>query len=272
MFVHLEILEKNCHAMVVTQDAPLPLQLPALDNERLHHFVSLLSAAQHANKEEMSDIINKATATTAGWLRNTLLAPLLPVLEQAGTMPGDQLVFVPDGALSFLPLHAIPLSPTEVLGDRYEISYTPSLSILEQCVARDRPAPTRLFAVVNPLDDLFYTNLEATLVQQHFAEVNRVDRRKVTRAALLDGAADAHVFFYSGHAQFQMAVPLWSGMVVGRTGELEIVVEENGARVRKKRPAVSTPHDLVTVMDADTGLQMPHCTLAVLSGCQSGLA
>jgi CHAT domain-containing protein len=197
---------------------------------------------------------------------------LLPLLEKANIQRDDRLVFVPDGVMNFLPLHAIPVAADETLGDHYVVSYTPSLSILEQCVHRHRPTPNRLFAAVNPLRDLFYTNLEATLVQQHFTEVERLEESKVTRDSLLHGAAQAHVCFYSGHAQFQIPVPLWSGMVLSMTGEREVVMNENGAYVRKKRPAVRAPHDLLTVMDIDTGLQMPECTLAVLSGCQSGLA
>jgi CHAT domain-containing protein len=271
-FIHLEILAKHSYAMVLTRDGLHPSPLPRLDNDRLQAVVNFLAGAQHVINGEMGTTMNAVITDTVAWLHDALLTPLLPLLAQAGVQRGHRLVFVPDGEMNFLPLHAIPVAADETLGDRYEVSYTPSLSILEQCVRRRRPMPNRLFAAINPLRDLFYTNLEATLVQQHFSDVERLDENKVTRDAFLRGAAQAHVCFYSGHAQFQIPVPLWSGMVLSMTGEREVVVKEHGTRVRKKRPAVRAPHDLLTVMDIDTGLQMPECTLAVLSGCQSGLA
>ena len=58
----------------------------------------------------------------------------------------------------------------------------------------------------------------------------------------------------TGHARFRPSVPLWSGLVC-HLGE-----------------DVPVPENVISMMDVDLGLALPDCTLAVLAGCQSGLA
>ena len=218
-------------------------------------MVALLAAAQDQSGGSPQSLEKTIPQVTAE-LRSSLAEPLLPVLEQAGLRTGGRLVFVPAGAMNFLPLHAIPLSETESWGDQYEIGYTPSLSVLLQCIRRRRPKPTRLVAVVDPTRGLTYPPLEAALARGFFSDDKSQLLKDVDYSGFFEHAATAHVFYWIGHAQFSVRVPYWSGLVFCNSGP-------DGPKL---------PDDLITYIDIDSALQMKDCSLAILSGCQSGLA
>lgn len=252
-YIHLHWFGDEAHAVVMSALGSHPVRLPGLTRETLNDALMPLAAMQFSKSEarQLGPAITAVTALVGDQLRRHLIEPLLPVIEQANA---QRLVFVPEGAMSFLPLHAVPLSESEHLVDRYEVAYAPSLSILDQCRRRKRSHPTRYVNAVNPLKEPDFARLEADMVREHFAESQVIAASDVTRDSFLKEAPWGHVVSWSGHARFLPMVPLWSGLVCHRANDSV------------------PPDDVISMMDIDAGLSLPDCTLAVLAGCQSGLA
>jgi hypothetical protein len=92
-----------------------------------------------------------------------------PVIEKLAGQPTcralkengiGRLILAPNHALHLFPLHACLLADGRNLADACEVVYTPSLSILHQCVRRERRLRRELLLVENPTLDLPFTEVK----------------------------------------------------------------------------------------------------------------
>jgi CHAT domain-containing protein len=158
--------------------------------------------------------------------------------------------------LHVFPLHACRLANGQFLGDAFEVSYTPSLSLLHLCATRRRPAPDTLLIAQNPTADLPFTELEGASAAARFhPHVTRLRREQVTKERLLREAPHCRVWHYSGHARFNPVAPLESALIL-----------DNAVVSDPRQPA---PESWLTVRDTFTALNLRQTVLAILPDCET---
>lgn len=129
-----------------------------------------------------------------------LLTPLL-----SGLSPDiKRIIFLPSAELYLLPLHAAPLSDNgpALVGERYVVSYVPSLEALTLVRSRAAPRiPPDLYAVINPTDDpkLPFTKIEGRAIATRFAQPHIDEgRQRGTKQRIKDEMPGHSYIHFSG--------------------------------------------------------------------------
>jgi CHAT domain-containing protein len=143
--------------------------------------------------------------------RSSLLACAQSIVEW--TNPGDIVCIVPAGPLFYVPLHAVSIGATPLI-TRNPVFYTPSATILRSCIQGRAAAQARDGAAVfsNPTGDLRYAETEASAVATLLG-VTPVVGAAATRDRVLAAPSIASTVHFAGHAFFNSADPLTSGLV-----------------------------------------------------------
>ena len=182
-----------------------------------------------------------------------------PVIERLVGTGIRRLILVPNRYLYPFPLHACRLQDGTYLADAFdeenglEIAYAPSLSILERCLKRDRPATLTLAAAENPTGDLLYAPIEVARVQCHYAHPEVEHKNKVNLEWIAEKLRTSRVWHYAGHSFFSPADPLDSALILE---EKDVQYRERWLTLRK----------LFTCR-----VRLLQNRLSVLSGCESGM-
>ena len=171
----------------------------------------------------------------------------------AAALPKDvkNLMLLPSGGLFILPLHAMPLSSngSDLVCDRYQISYTPSIEVLADCQAKAaRSGGQSLYAAINPEEDplLAFTPVEGAAIAALF------DQRKIdeggagTKDAVKDGVRGKAYLHFSCHAVYNWHDPPQSGLILA-DGRLTLAELQNGV-------VDMSAARLVTLSACETGL------------------
>jgi CHAT domain-containing protein len=161
----------------------------------------------------------------------------------------EQIVFIPHSELHLLPLHLIPLSSEngQLLMDKYEIAYSPSVSMLRFKLKSDNTQERNsLFAVANPDRSLCVTDYEVERVSGHFKEKNILWYEEATKKATLDQAGKGSIVHFSCHGSFQDANPLDSKLILAEG-------------------------DNLTLKEIFAKLKIPKADAVVLSACETGM-
>jgi CHAT domain-containing protein len=204
------------------------------ENEQAHRIGEWLSAI-----EGVGDML---------W--QLLGRPLQDELLRHGVKPGGQLFWLPTDALGLLPLGLARDPDTgSSLGSTYEIAYAPSLEILQSAMV-EFPAhqePT-LAAIINPTEDLHFTEIEGQLVARHFGPLNRIviERKAATSSAVLAALKGANHWHFAAHGAFS-----WDD-----ARDSAIILSE---------------HALLTVAKLFEVENLGRPRLVVLSACETGL-
>jgi CHAT domain-containing protein len=178
------------------------------------------------------------------------LEPLWAALEARGIR---RAVLSPNRWLHIFPLQACRLADgRRRVADAFEISFTPSFSILGKCAGRTRAATGPALIVGNPTSDLHFTEAEIASAMCHYPEASVLTHRDAKKPAILAEAAKCRVFLYTGHATFDPRTPTHSALVLETKDEAQ----------RAK---------WLSLGDAFCRLNLRQCALAILNGCESGL-
>ncbi len=235
-------------ALVITETGIEHVPLPGLDNRQAFELV----AKWYDGYYNTSRIDGRLDAPA--W--SGCVARILDILGRQAIWPAvkelrgiSRLILVPNRALHVFPLHACPLGDGRLVGDCFEVVYTPSLSILHRCAERSRPRPDRLLTVENPTGDLGFTECESAVIRPYFATQERRRLADAQREWLLDHSGQFQSWHYAGHSWFNPLDPLASALIL---------------------QDASRPDRWLTLRDVLTQMKLPETTLAVLSGCESG--
>lgn len=161
-------------------------------------------------------------------------------------------LFVPHQNLHMFPLHACRLPGGRYLADVVEVSYAPSLSILELCRLRNRSAVTdHWLGIENPTADLYFAGLEIQQIQSRYTstKVYRGHEVAANMDQLLIDSAKATVWHYAGHAEYNGPEPMKSKL-----------------NLSKEFPAKD-----LTLEEIFVKLRLDSNRLTVLSGCETGM-
>jgi CHAT domain-containing protein len=146
-------------------------------------------------------------------LGERLLTPIVSVLSA----DVEHIIFLPSEELFQFPLHAIPLAGpnSELICDRYQVSYAPSIEVLTDARAKTMQEVTpELYAVINPEDDpkLLFTPFEGMAIAQLFDESTVDGGQGGTKGRVLAGMQGRTYVHFSCHGNYQWNDPPASGL------------------------------------------------------------
>ena len=195
--------------------------------------------------------------------RLTQLAEILSIEEVLNLIPENcsHLVLVPYNYLHLFPLQALPLADGDLLCDRFPdgVSYAPSCQLLQQINLRQRLDFKSLFAIQNPTEDLYYTDLEVEIIASLFTDKEVLSRKQATQTALSQASSqmqEANYLHFSCHGTFNVTSPQDSCLLLAgsnKNDELDL----------------SKCLTLGNLFEQDFNLNQ--CRLVVLSACETGL-
>jgi CHAT domain-containing protein len=188
------------------------------------------------------------------WIWERFLTPIHLFLRDTARLDrGADVVLMPPGLLSLLPLHAAGPGPDEpTFGDHWTVSYAPSIRALAVCQqrthARSGPA-VPLVAVLDPDGSLPGARAEAAMLTRVFAKADRASTifvgSEAKLAAVTAQLPTARCFHASTHGSHDVFQPTLSGLRMA-DGEL--------------------------TLDALRHVRLDAARLVFLSACESGLA
>jgi CHAT domain-containing protein/tetratricopeptide (TPR) repeat protein len=246
-FVQFSLADDIGIALVLTSEAVECVQLPAFP-ERVGAKVGAAWIGAYTHKGpsfEWEEAMDERLSPVSD-----ALLPLWSALKERGI---QRLVLSPNRWLHLFPLHAcFQTDGNRRAADDFEISYTPSFSILGRCATRSRKVTGSALIVGNPTGDLEFTKAEVELAKRHFPKARILEYPDATKSAILAAAPESSFFIYTGHATFDAENPMSSSLILETTD-----------RNQRSR--------WLSLSDAFSTLDLGQCSLAVLNGCESGL-
>lgn len=153
--------------------------------------------------------MQRAVESHLGLLYNELIAPLRPLLEGY-----KHLVFVPHGALHFLPFHALHHSG-KYLCDDFAISYAPSATIFALCQQKQPSANSRPVVVGIPDQNAPEIDAEVKAVANMLPESELLLGENATAEALRALGASIGLLHVATHGTYRQDNPMFSGIRLG---------------------------------------------------------
>lgn len=196
----------------------------------------------------------------------TLLGPVVSALSTQTR----RIILIPCGRLGVLPLHAAPLDETHTtLWDRYEVSYSPSLRVLAECVRLARlhaSGDSSLYAAINPTAEsgasLPFSEYEGRLISKVVSSGQFDWGKNATRETVVVGMGKSNRLHIASHSVFDWRRPRQSGISTadGVLNLDELIIGE------------------ITTNELDFGVQLARQILcqspkiAALSACETGMS
>jgi len=139
-------------------------------------------------------------------LGRMLISPLMPKLE---TMAVDTLVILPDGPLHRVPFGSLMDSQGVYLLERFTLSYAPSRSILNYCLAMNKAkgfSPASSMLLMEGTSHLMGTKQEVACISRLYNRSNRVD--SLADIESVEASVGGYeIIHFSGHAKLYRGKP-----------------------------------------------------------------
>jgi CHAT domain-containing protein len=247
-FVQFTLFAETGVALIITCRSVECVRLPSLSYRTISEAALEWFTTYYDRAENPCDWEDKMDMRLASV--GTALLPLWLALEESSI---HRIILSPNRWLHIFPLHACMLvDGRRRAADAFEISYTPSFSVLGRCVRRTRGVTGPALAIGNPTGDLHFTEAEIAAARCHYPKVHVLDQSSATKAAIFADAPECWLFLYTGHATFDIENPVLSSLVL----------ETKDQTQRAK---------WLSLGDAFCHLNLGKCALAILNGCESGL-
>ena len=247
-FVQITLTEDTGLALVLTPGSIDCVKLPALTDRAGAEAALAWFTAYDLRGEDRGTWEHDMDALLAPI--GTALLPLWEALEARGI---QRAVLSPNRWLHIFPVQACLLADGKPrVADVFEISYTPSFSVLGRCAGRARAATGAALIVGNPTGDLDFAEAEVASAMCHYPEASVLTHSSAKKELILSESAKCCLFLYTCHAKFDEKNPVHSALVLETKDETQ----------RAK---------WLSLGDAFCRLNLGQCALAVLNGCESGM-
>lgn len=216
---------------------------------------------------------NKVIAQVLGAVSQTLMIPLHVLLSKL-LADGSEVVIMPPGRLSFLPLHAAPIDNTTLFLDAWTVRFVANAQMLVATASlthQRRGRRPRLLAVTNPTGDLGLeppgavdaydsTEISPNPACIMFGETDRLDLRgrSGTIKAVEDNSEKSTHFSFYCHGFWDPEEPENSGLVLAGEEMLTVArmrtLNLTASRFAMLAACETGLHDLNKIPDEFTGL------------------
>ncbi len=134
-----------------------------------------------------------------------LLRPLGHLLKT------ERIVFAPSGLMHYLPFHALHTGK-QYLIEQAEISYTPSISVLDHCLKKPlvKPYKALIVGIADALTPMVDAEIEA--VAQFFCKTTRLTGPQATVEKIRQNVGETDVFHFACHGKFRPDNPGFSSL------------------------------------------------------------
>ncbi|MCZ8359335.1 MAG: CHAT domain-containing protein [Microcystis sp. LE19-388.1G] len=165
----------------------------------------------------------------------------------------QRLIIIPYLFLHILPLHALPINHNQILQDKYDVQYAPSCQLFKITQQRQLNDLNSLFAIQNPQNNLFFTDLEVEIIKSMFVQSDILAKQNATEIAIKTNQNFplANCIYFSCHGTFNPNKPLESALILTK----EKTDQEDGYL------------RLGEIFE----LNFKNCRLVMLSACETGL-
>jgi CHAT domain-containing protein len=142
---------------------------------------------------------------------------------------GNKVIIIPYGILNYLPFQALH-DGNQYLVEKYTISYSPSLSILEFLRKQDRKDILKILAFGNPdLNDMTLdlpaAEKEVEMIKEVFPTARVLTRQEATEASAKSLVQEYNIIHFASHGEYIPEAPLASSILLssgnGEDGRLE---------------------------------------------------
>ncbi|MEM9925935.1 MAG: CHAT domain-containing protein [Cyanobacteria bacterium P01_D01_bin.50] len=189
----------------------------------------------------------------------------------------ERLILIPHRFLHLFPLHALPFKASYLI-DLFPkgISYAPSLQILQQVQLRQRDDFQSLFAIQNPTEDLYFTDLEVENISSYFSSHQILAKKQATKFALFQAAIQlkqANYLHFSCHGSFNVNSPQNSFLLLADAYVSPIPANANPERYLKvsDTKAIDLNKCLTLGNLFERTFDFSQTRLVVISACETGL-
>ena len=178
------------------------------------------------NISESPDIIRKTIDCVMAELGQKLLDPVIAEIPDNVT----RLILLPSDNLFLLPIHAAPLTDGRLICDRFCVSYAPSIPLLLEMknIAEERVADDSFYAVVNPTEDLVFSQCEGKTISRLFQKGHVEEGLGGTRDAVLSNIRGQAYLHFSCHGYYNWNDPPQSGLKLANDSRLTLSDLQNG--------------------------------------------
>ena len=199
------------------------------------------------------------------------LAQILHIEEILAELPQEceQLILIPHRFLHLFPLHALPIENRKQQANNSEeyaqtnnaylldlfpkgVRYAPSCKLLQLSQNQQCPDFSKLFAIQNPTNDLYYADLEVKNILPLFPSSQVFAKQDATEAAVKTSQEMplSHCSHFSCHGEFNRKSPLESALI--------LAIDES-------------PEDGRLTVAEIFELSLNQCCLVTLSACETGI-
>ncbi len=213
-------------------------------------------------------LINLATKDSLEKLSNPIYQQLLAPFEEH-IQNLSQLVIVPDGSISLLPIDAL-VHNGKYLVSSYTIKFLPSISVFDQIQNPHRKTSQELLAVAGSgfeqgtrlfssqtqasFAALPFTLIEADTLAAKFENPKVLKNSAVSEAGIKNLELNSYKYIhFATHGDINETVPKQSGLILSKKNEMEQLFGEDGYLNASEISALRLRADMVVLSACNTG-------------------
>ena len=268
------ITAKEIITFVISKEAKLAVwRSTKEDVETLYNWRNKYLEAYNTNKIEWQESLTSRLEQLAAILHLEEVLKLIP-------QTCSRLMLIPHWFLHLFPLHSLRSKRQGKKGTLMElfpqgISYAPSCQLLQLLQTRQRHHCQSLFAIQNPTEDLFYTDLEVEKILPRF-DSQVLARKQATKTALIAAKQEletANYLHFSCHGHFNSTLPQNSHLLLAGAKVSPVPADGNPQRYLKisEDEAIDLSKCLTLDDLFEREFNFTNCRLVVLSACETGL-
>ncbi|MGK7929500.1 MAG: tetratricopeptide repeat protein [Spirulina sp.] len=258
------------YAFIVTGDAKIQYwQSTPEDNQKLQNCLNDYLQTYRQNYKHWKFKLKSFLPELAQTLHLDEICDRIPKQYQ-------KLILIPYRELHLIPFHALPLSDSPTLFEKFSqgIQYLPScqIGLISRNILHNKNKQQKhLFAIQNPLEDLRYTNIEVQAIEQYFSSHTILPERQATKSAIInsDSLKNSDCLHFACHGSFNVQNALLSTLILAESNLPLPPPKDENNRYFKFKDEIIDREKCITLPNLFS-LNLHQCNLVTLSACETG--